>query len=290
MRDEGSRPAAHAGSFYPADTATIRDFLDRAVAELPDPGMEHLAGAVLPHAGWVYSGAPAARACRLLARLGGEPETVVLFGAVHRIRMAEGPCLDWHSSWETPLGRVAVDREAAESLATAGIVAQAPLCHQGEHSLEVLVPMIQAFLPAAKILPLAMVPVPGAPEAGREVARHLQGLGRRALVVGSTDLTHYGPRFGLEPAGRGEEGLAWARANDRRFLDRLTAMQERELVPEALDRMNACGAGAAAATLGFARELGARRGFLVEHTDSHEAGGGAFFDGTYVGYGSVVFG
>ena len=67
-------------------------------------------------------------------------------------------------------------------------------------------------------------------------------------------------------------------------------MQEMELVPEAQRQMNACGAGAAAGTLGFAREMGANKALILEHTDSHQVSGNQNFDGTYVGYGSAIIG
>src|SRR5438093_796938 len=78
--------------------------------------------------------------------------------------------------------------------------------------------------PSARLLPI-MVPVTqDAPQVGRVVAEQAQHLSRRAMFFGSSDLTHYGPRYGFAPHGLGAEGLRWAREeNDRRLLDLLAS-------------------------------------------------------------------
>ncbi len=290
MRDEGLRLTYHAGTFYPRRAEEVRAFLEEVSSlPLPDPGVGTVLGGVVPHAGWVYSGPTAAKVWRLLGERGPEgADLVVLLGAIHRFQAVAGPGVDFHGAWHTPMGDLPVDREALEALAEKGLVQAAPSTHQGEHSLEVQLPFLLHFLPGVKILPVAMPPNPQAPESGRAMARALREMGRTVLAVGSTDLTHYGDRFGFAPGGKGEVGLAWARANDKRFLDLLLAMDAESLVPEARSRMNACGAGAAAAALAFSREMGADRAFLVEHTDSQQARPDPWSD-IYVGYGGVVF-
>ena len=290
MRDEGLRLTYHAGTFYPRRPEEVRAFLEEASRlPLPDPGPGVALGGIVPHAGWVYSGLTAAKVWRLLGeRKEEDADLLVLFGAIHRFQAVPGPGVDYHTAWHTPLGDLEVDRQALEALEERGLVQAAPSVHQGEHSLEVQLPMAAYYLPGMKILPVAMPPTPQAPEAGRAMARVLRDLGRKALAVGSTDLTHYGERFGFLPGGRGEAGRAWARANDLRFLELLLAMDAESLVPEARARMNACGAGAAAAALAFARESGADRAFLVEHTDSQEARPDPWSD-IYVGYAGVIF-
>ena len=291
MRDEGLRLTYHAGTFYPRRPEEVRGFLGEVSRlSLPEPGIETVLGGIVPHAGWVYSGRTAAKVWRLLGERKPEgADLVVLFGAIHRFQAVPGPGVDFHSSWHTPLGDIPVDREALEGLVEKGLVQAAPSVHQGEHSLEVQLPFLARFLPGVKILPVAAPPNPQAPESGRAMARMLREMGRTPLAVGSTDLTHYGDRFGFSPGGKGEGGRAWARANDQRFLDLLLSMEAESLVPEARSRMNACGAGAAAAALAFAREMGADRAFLVEHTDSQEVQPDPWSD-IYVGYAGVVFG
>jgi AmmeMemoRadiSam system protein B len=92
----------------------------------------------------------------------------------------------------------------------------------------------------------------------------------------------------MAPAGSGEPALAWTRTNDQRLLDLVTAMRMDEIVDEAERHHNACGAGAIAAAMGCAAELGAARGVLLDHTTSHQVRPlGPPSD--LVGYGAVVF-
>jgi hypothetical protein len=91
------------------------------------------------------------------------------------------------------------------------------------------------------------------------------------VAIASSDLTHYGPRYGLAPAGVGEAGLRWARANDARLLDLVASLRAAEVVPEAEARGNACGAGAIAAVIGLALEAGASEGRLLHYTTSYDS-------------------
>jgi AmmeMemoRadiSam system protein B len=108
-------------------------------------------------------------------------------------------------------------------------------------------------------------------------------------VIGSTDLTHYGPAFSFTPQGTGAQGMTWAKeVNDRRMIQRMLALDAASILPEAASHQNACGAGAVAATLAAARCLGADRAALLEHTTSREVTGDASAQDA-VGYAGIVF-
>lgn len=281
------RTPSVAGSFYPGNALEakrqIQDMMQQATVEVQG----RVVGGIVPHAGWIFSGPTAAHLFRALQSQ-QPPETVILFGAVHRWPLS-APALYGSGAWRTPLGDVAVDSALADALLLADPrFGDHPSAHEGEHSIEVLVPFIQRLWPQARILPIAMPPLPTAPALGRVVARAAQELGIRAVAIGSTDLTHYGPSYGMAPAGVGQRGLEWAKGNDRRLLELLVDMRADEVLTEAERHANACGAGASAAAIGFALEAGAIRGLLLHHTTSHE---------TYpmgrptdlVGYGAVAF-
>jgi AmmeMemoRadiSam system protein B len=149
-------------------------------------------------------------------------------------------------------------------------------------------PFIKHLFPLAKVAPI-MVPInKTAPEVGQAVGRTLQSYKYNATVVGTTDLTHYGPGYGFTPYGVGPDALRWAKdENDRRFIDLVCAMRDGDLVAEASKRHNACNSGAAAATIAAVRVLGATRGVLLRHTTSSEVLGGEHEDA--VGYAGIVF-
>lgn len=281
-----ARQPAVAGRFYPATQEECVDMLDQMTRRIPIDATP--VGAIVPHAGWVYSGRTAALG---IAAVGtAAPETVVLFGAVHVLDPNHASVYP-AGTWETPLGSLAVDEELAERVASCRHVAAAAAAHRNEHSIEVQLPLVQHILGDVEILPIMVRPGEFAAEIGRACAREAVGLGRKVVLLGSTDLTHYGRAFGFEPHGRGEEGFRWAKdVNDRRFVDLIRALDAEAIVPEAVANRNACGAGAVAATIAAAVELGADRYVELEHTTSieQEVGGGVHSLNS-VGYEAGVF-
>jgi hypothetical protein len=247
---------------------------------------------IVPHAGWVFSGATALCVFEAI-RSRRSPRTFVLFGATHApIRKA---AVFSNGSWETPLGLVEVDeRLAQEILSLAGdLVRDDPMAHESEHSIEVQLPFIQHLFPEAKIVPVASPPRPDAVEIGRIVARTVQNVDADAVCIGSTDLTHYGPMYGFTPKGSGAAALRWVREeNDKRMLDLMTRLDSAAVVAEASANLNACGSGAVAATLAAAAQLGAAAGRVLHYTTSYdvmrEKMGRSEADAV-VGYAGVVF-
>lgn len=283
----GARPMARAGSFYPATGARVARELDGFAATLDAPNeREHLVGGLVPHAGWVYSGAIA---YRLFARLAANaPRRVVLLGAVHVagvLRPARGP---W-AEWEIPDGCIAVDSEFQRGLEERGVIEQNRRAHLGEHSIEVQLPLLAKLCPGVAIVPLAVPPNERSLGLGRAVGELARDLDGDTLVVASTDLTHYGERFyGFAPCRDAGQARTWAFANDERFLDRVVALDAPGALDEAQRNRNACGSGAVAAAIECARVMGATHAEVVEHTTSDRVSGevGAR---NFVGYASVLF-
>ena len=121
-----------------------------------------------------------------------------------------------------------------------------------------------------RVLPVEVPVTDDAAEIGRRAARQAEAAGLNAVFLASSDLTHYGPSYGFAPAGVGPQGLAWAKDNDRRLLDLVTAMQIERVVPEVRENLNACGGGAIAAMLAACREAGASEARLLRHQNSFE--------------------
>jgi len=261
-----------AGMFYPATERAARREIEAFMraAEVEPTTERPVVGGIAPHAGWTYSGATAAYVYAALQKQ-DPPDTVVVCGAVHTWGVTH-PSVYASGSWQTPLGSLQVDAELAESLLDAqpkSAVSSAS-AHAQEHSIEVQAPFIKYIYPDVRILPIAMPPTSESIRAGRAVAQATRQLGRRAIAIGSTDLTHYGPRYGLAPVGVGPQALEWVRDNDRRIIDLALDMAEDEIIGEAMAHHNACGAGAVAATIAFCREMGATEGRLLHYTTSHD--------------------
>jgi MEMO1 family protein len=179
------RPPAVAGLFY----AEERRRLEATVAELlgaVKSSAEVLPKALIaPHAGYVYSGPVAAQAFATLRKRPQSVKRVVLIGPAHfvPVRGIAAPTVD---AFETPLGRVGVDRHALSAIADLVIEADAP--HAPEHSLEVELPFLQMLLPSFAVVPLVIGDARAQDVA--EVLRRLWG-GPETLIVISSDLSHY---------------------------------------------------------------------------------------------------
>jgi AmmeMemoRadiSam system protein B/AmmeMemoRadiSam system protein A len=183
------RPAAVAGAFYPGDPLALAALLGEFLAS-PASGSEADGvpkAVIVPHAGYVYSGAIAARAYEALAPARDRVTRVVLLGPVHRVPV-RGLALPGVDAFETPLGRVALDADAVRVLAALPQVVTSPAAHALEHSLEVQLPFLQKVLGSFSLVPLAVGDASVAEVAG--VIERLWG-GPETVFVLSTDLSHY---------------------------------------------------------------------------------------------------
>ncbi len=272
--------------FYRGD---LRGQIVRFLASYEPAGPEApaLRAAVVPHAGWRFSGGTAARTLKTLADR-SSPDCMVLLGAVHRAHL-KTVALWPEGEWQTPLGPVAVDSALAADilLHLGGLVVEDPSAHEEEHSLEVQLPFVLDLFPEVPIVPMLVPPIPSAVRLGRSLGALLKD--RNAAVIATTDLTHYGEVYGMLDAGLGEEARRWMIDRDRRIIDLATRMDAEGLIREARENRNACGAGALSAAVAFAREQGVARGTLVEHTNSYDVEGRSEPFRMAVGYAGIVF-
>lgn len=259
-RAQGTRKAVWAGQFYEAEktrlTAAIDAYLAAAKPVLPPGG--RLAALIVPHAGYVYSGATAATAYKLLQ--GADIDVAVILGPSHRVGF-EGCSIYAEGGFETPLGVAEIDRETARALSRASGFGFMAGAHAEEHSLEVQVPFIQRVLPKARIVPVVM----GLPN--EDMIRGLAGAltkvleGKKAVVIASTDMSHF---------------LSKSEANalDRSTIDLVRGQKMNTLLSRVVRGENImCGGEAVAAALLYARSLGEASVEVLKYDDSSSGGG-----------------
>ncbi len=289
-----TRKPVVADQFYPGrhDTCIeqINNFLNTASFNEPLP--EIIRAGIVPHAGWIFSGSLAAMLFSCIRQQHEKIHTFVIFGAAHSY-FGKMPAVYDSGVWETPLGGIAVNEELAEQVINSGSAARNPHVHLSEHSIEVQVPFIQYLFPGAKILPIIVPPNENAIELGQKTGAIIsQKQDIKIVCIGSTDLTHYGPRYGFTPMGIGHEALQWAHnVNDMKFIDLAISMDPLGLMASAAENGNACGPGAAAATIAAAKVLGSTTGKLLGHTNSNEvllANRGQTSSDS-VGYAAIIF-
>jgi AmmeMemoRadiSam system protein B len=195
--------------------------------------------------------------------------------------------------WSTPLGEAAIDEELAQAILDSGTAVSDPNAHSSEHSIEVQVPFIQHLFADAKILPIVVPPSQQAVSLGEAIGDIIASdKDKKIVCIGSTDLTHYGPRYGFTPMGTGAKALQWAsEVNDKKFIDLALKLDATGLLASAAENLNACGGGAAAAAVAAAKKLGKTKGILLAHTNSNEVMikkmGTSSTDA--VGYAAIVF-
>lgn len=254
------RPAAVAGTFYPAVPRHLEGEVDELLRHAGAPPGRPPKALIVPHAGYRYSGPVAASAYACLRPWAERIHRVVLAGPAHRAYFV-GLALPEASVFETPLGPVEVDEEA---LARIPGVARSARAHAREHSLEVQLPFLMRVLPRFKIVPLVV-----GDAGGEEVAAVFDALwgGPETLIVVSSDLSHYLPY----DVGR------------RR--DEATARHIVELVPAPVDHEEACGATPVNGLIVSAR----RRGLAPALLDLRSSGDTAGDRAEVVGYGAFAF-
>ena len=185
LRNEVRRPAV-AGDFYPSGAQELKRAVEALLSQAKKRELSGLCGVVAPHAGYVYSGPIAGKAFSLLAHSNDGPNRILLIGPPHYVPL-RGIVAPSCSAFATPLGDVAVDVGAVESLRDAGLVTLDDTPHAPEHALEVELPFLQRVLEDFTIVPLLVGAA--SPE---QVARVIETvLGKRTLLVVSTDLSHY---------------------------------------------------------------------------------------------------
>ncbi|MHB8352243.1 MAG: AmmeMemoRadiSam system protein B [Thermoplasmata archaeon] len=198
MTDAPHRRPAVAGSFYPEDASELtrlleRCFLDpRGPGELPDRHRResrNIRAAVVPHAGFIYSGPIQAHAYRAIAAE-RPPESILLLGVNHR--GVGAPAALSSVVWDSPLGPLPPEPGLRERLDHPPIETD-DSAHRGEHSLEVQLPFLQYVLPHPRAVMLSVRY--DRFDALRSVAESVKAAvsGRDVLLIASTDLSHYLP-------------------------------------------------------------------------------------------------
>jgi len=187
--DEKIRKAAVAGRFYPASPEELRSDVEKYLAAAAPPSVPPSVNILIaPHAGYVFSGAVAASA---YARASRSARTVILIGPSHHKRF-DGVHVTGARYYETPLGRVEVNREINEKLSKHPLCLRAAGAEESEHCLEVQIPFLQVILGEGKF---TIVPLITGNVGAKAVAEMLLPfIDDTTMVVASSDLSHYQPQ------------------------------------------------------------------------------------------------
>jgi AmmeMemoRadiSam system protein B len=261
-QDMKVRPPAVAGQFYAGHRDQLRTQVTELLASAPTSRAVSPKALIVPHAGYIYSGQVAATAFVLLQN-SAPTERVVVIGPAHYVPV-RGIAIPTADAFETPLGRLPVDRDALDAITDLSFVISADGPHAPEHALEVELPFLQTLLRPFAVVPLLVGDT--APKNVADVLRRLWG-GPEALIVVSSDLSHY-------------HDYDTARRLDAATADAIECYDWGYLGPN-----NACGFLPIAGLLIEA----ARRGLRAQRLSLCNSGDATGGRGQVVGYGAWIF-
>ncbi|MGE5189275.1 MAG: AmmeMemoRadiSam system protein B [Gemmatimonadota bacterium] len=263
------RQPAVAGQFYPAATGELEGMVGRFTRD----GAERVRAraAVVPHAGYVYSGGVAGEVFSTLEL----PDRHIIFCPNHTGMGADAAIMT-RGAWRMPWGDVPIDEPlAARLLAASPLLAEDASAHRREHSLEVQLPFLHRFLKEFRIVPVALgrLSLEECRALGEATAAVVRGEQAPPLVIASSDMSHYEPD-------------AVARKKDRRAIDRILALDPDGLYGTVRsERISMCGFIPATVALFAAVALGATSARLVKYATSGDASGDY---GEVVGYAGLA--
>jgi len=255
------------------ESCFLHSFGPQKLPKVNCAGPRDVLGLVCPHAGYVYSGPVAANAFFDLA-LDGKPDTVVVLGPNHT-GMGSGLSIMNEGAWRTPLGDVKIDSAVANDIVNETIILDVDVsAHLQEHSIEVQLPFLQylygdkfSFVPICFL----MQDLESAKEVGRALIEALAG--RNAVVIASSDFTHYEPQARVD-------------RKDAAAINAIEALDENHLYATLeAQNISACGYGPIAALITYAKGMGATKAQLLTHKTSGDIIGDKF---SVVGYAALT--
>jgi AmmeMemoRadiSam system protein B len=267
------RKTAVAGSWYPADARALARAVDHYLDEVDLSTVGEPLAIIAPHAGLMYSGPVAAHAYKQLA--GHAIDVAIIVGPSHYVDF-EGVAIYPRGAFDTPFGPVPICEPCANAIAAASpLVHEHSMAHGREHSLEMQLPFLKRVLPDAEIVPLVMGQQRRATvyELGEAIAAVARG--RRAVLIASTDLSHY-------------QSAAVAARLDNKVLQQIQRFDPDGLM-SLLDAFpgHACGGGPTVSVMLAAKALGAPDSRVLKYGDSGDVSGDK---DAVVGYLAAAFG
>jgi AmmeMemoRadiSam system protein B len=286
-----ARPADLAGRWYPQTAESCERFLADVSALRVEGAPKAIVGAIVPHAGWVYSGAVAYQALSVLHDKAPDADLVIVFGG--HLGARDRPRIFIEGAWSTPFGPCEIASALAEDVSMAiESDFETPEDYFDDNAIEVLMPMIKKLWPAAPVLTAGIPPITEAAAYGADIVNLARKRGfERVVIVGSTDLTHYGPNYDYVPQGRGYRAHEWVKTkNDPEVIEKIEALDGAKVLWVAQRSRNACCPGAVAAALSGARKLGATHGSTLRYTTSFDVRPSEDAPSSFVGYAGIVLG
>jgi hypothetical protein len=280
--DTDVRAPAVAGKFYPESAARLKLAIEKFLQDAVPVQVQKPVAIIVPHAGYIFSGQICADGFKQVSNQ--KYDVIVILGTNHTNSDFQKISLYPGDGFRTPLGTALVEKNIISSLIKedpADCVLDKTL-HESEHSVEVMVPFIQVLFPNAKIVPVVV----GSPDMqtctrfGEALAKVLKN--KQALIVASSDLSHYPAAQDANIADR-ETLTAIAKLDPAAFRANIQEHRNKN-IPNL--GTSACGEAPIMAAMAAAKSLGATSGVVVSYANSGDTSVGE--RSRVVGYGAVA--
>lgn len=271
------RTPAVAGAFYPDNKEELKDSIHNCFLHELGPGKtppscgEKILGAICPHAGYMYSGPVACHSFYAISS--SAPELFIIVGPNHW-NLGRDFATVRDCKWKTPLGDVEVDTKVAGKLSEISCIKADFFSHTKEHSIEVMLPILQEFFEDFRMVPISLISqdIESASAVGLAMAAAAEK--RDTVIIGSSDFTHY-------------ESNDFAYEQDMALIEPILKLDVDKFYDTLEERkVSACGYGAIASTMTACQKLGASKGRLLKYATSGDVTGDT---NSVVGYASIIF-
>jgi len=287
------RKPAVAGQFYDSDKENLRKTIENCFLEIRGPGEipkiiegnKKIKGVVVPHAGFIFSGAIAAHSYKIIAE-NGFADTFIILGPNHT-SMGSGVSIMTEGIWETPLGEIQINNIIAEKLAR-DIIDIDENAHKYEHSIEVQLPFLQYISNNKKFdfvpICMSMQDYDTSKEIGEIIADTVKNVDNNIIIIASSDFSHAGFNYmSIPPENmRVDE---YAEEQDKYAIEKILTLDPKGLIDVVHEKnITMCGYGPVAAMLTASKKLGAKKAELLKYGTSYEVHPGT----SCVGYGAIA--
>jgi hypothetical protein len=270
------RQAVVAGTFYPLDSRALNKKIDECFKSKLGPGKlpgkqrkERMKVAIVPHAGYEFSGPCAAHVYKILAET-EKPDVIVIAGTNHS-GMGPSVSVFTNGDWQTPLGVAKVDTQFAEAMIkNSSFARQDEFGHKVEHSVEVQLPFLQHIYKDFKFVPIVMKGLHVLQETedlANAISATAKQMKKHVLLIASSDFTHYGPGYNYIPfKSKAKEGVAKL---DKDSIAKIEKLDEVGFLKHVVKtNTTICGYPAVTLAINFAKKIGLKKIKLLKYYTS----------------------
>jgi AmmeMemoRadiSam system protein B len=267
------------GGWYSRDREAVKKNIESLIDSGIRSNKDRPIAAISPHASWFYCGKLIVNSIRILQEKNSNVKNIFIFGG--HLHKESDPILETFSVADTPLGGLNNNGEVIDFLSKYNSINKK--LYLSDNTIEVILPIIKYFFDDANITALYLPPNTSIVPMIEELVKNF---GDNSIFIGSTDLTHYGPRYNFTIGNLYiPDAVKWVNKNDKGYIDLILSMREDAALEYAIENMSACSAGAVLATIVAAKIKGIKSGELLGYYTSYDIRQ----DNNFVGYCGILY-